>query len=159
MARTDDRGHARRIVERLSALLLGLLAGAMLAIAVALVPWWTALPPAELQAWFRGHAPRIGRLMFPLGAGAAVASLAGAVLGRRAASARRGWLWGAGAAAIAVVIVTALVNEPINEALWGDAALSAPQATAAIARWSCWHVVRVGFGLVGFWAALRALDP
>ena len=55
-----------------SAFLLGLLAGAMLLIALAVAPFWQSLPPAEFRAWFAANAFRIGRLMIPLGAAAAI---------------------------------------------------------------------------------------
>ncbi|HZP40813.1 MAG TPA: anthrone oxygenase family protein [Candidatus Binatia bacterium] len=158
MSGAEGRGGATRIAERLATFLLGLLAGAMLAIAVALVPYWTTLPPAELRAWFRMHAPRIGRLMFPLGGGAALATLVVAALARRAEPKRRGWLWLAGAAVLGVVVVTATVNEPINEALWGPGTLSEAETARLIAAWGPWHLVRVGCGVLGFYAALRALD-
>jgi hypothetical protein len=54
----------------LSALFLGLLAGAMLLIATALVPYWRSLEPAEFTAWFRKYSPLLGRVMLPLGASA-----------------------------------------------------------------------------------------
>src|SRR5207244_2241495 len=55
-----------------SAFLLGLLAGAMLLIALAVAPFWQSLPPAEFRAWFAANAFRVGRLMIPLGAAAAI---------------------------------------------------------------------------------------
>ena len=50
------------MLGQLAALLLGLLAGAMLFIGVVLVPFWHALPPAELRGWFARHAGRTGAL-------------------------------------------------------------------------------------------------
>src|SRR5437899_2477688 len=73
-----------RAVSIASAFLLGLLAGAMLLIALAVAPFWQSLPPAEFRAWFAANAFRIGRLMVPLGAAAALAAVAAALAGRRA---------------------------------------------------------------------------
>src|SRR5205823_1458446 len=76
--RLDERDHPShplqvlRVLARLAAFLLGLLAGAMLAIGVGLVPYWQGLPPAEFRAWFGAHAWRIGGLMRPLGGSAVV---------------------------------------------------------------------------------------
>src|SRR5437870_1934362 len=52
-----------RAASLASAFLLGLLAGSMLLIALAVAPFWQSLPPAEFRAWFAAHAFRIGRLM------------------------------------------------------------------------------------------------
>src|SRR5207245_10309694 len=65
-----------------SAFLLGLLAGAMLLISLAVAPFWQSLPPAEFRAWFAANAFRIGRLMIPLGAAAALAAVAAALAAR-----------------------------------------------------------------------------
>src|SRR5438093_8563443 len=100
------------VAPRVSALLLGLVTGAMLFIAVALVPFWRALPPAEFRAWFAANVFQIGALMFPLGVAAAIASATSFVLGRRLPS--RTWRLTAAAGAVAVVIVTLAVNEPAN---------------------------------------------
>jgi hypothetical protein len=54
---------------------IGLLAGAMLFIAVALMPFWQQLPPAEFRAWFAAHSGRIAELMFSLGIAAVLLSL------------------------------------------------------------------------------------
>src|SRR5215470_5942449 len=56
------------MLARLAAFLLGLLAGAMLLIAVGVAPFWQTLPPLAFRGWFALHAWRIGRLMRPLGA-------------------------------------------------------------------------------------------
>jgi len=122
------------MLAHLAACLLGLLAGAMLVIAIVLVPFWSALPPVELRAWFARHADRTGALMFPLG-GAALA---------------------AGAAA-GVVAVTLLVNEPANRRFAGPVYLSDADVVALLGRWRRWHWLRVALGLVAFGAALRAL--
>src|SRR6058998_1276304 len=121
-----------------SALLLGLLAGAMLLIALALAPFWQSLPPAEFRAWFAANAFRIGRLMIPLGAAAALAAVAAAC-------------------ALGVGIITLAVNEPANERFAAPGVLGDAETRALLARWVAWHWVRVGLGLGGFVAALRAL--
>ncbi len=144
-----------RIAATVSALFLGLLSGAMLLIAVALVPFWRALPPAAFRAWFEVNAARIGHLMIPLGGGAALASLLALVFGR--ASPRRTALVSAAAAAVGVGLVTLLVNEPANERFVTPGALDDAATRTLLARWASWHWLRVALGLAGFSAALRAL--
>ena len=136
----------------LAALLLGLLAGAMLVIAVVLVPFWSGLPPAELRTWFARHAGRTGALMFPLG-GAAMVAAAGTWLAIRGR-----WPALAAAAAAGVVAVTLLVNEPANRRFAAPAYyMSDADTVALLGRWRRWHWLRVALGLVAFVAALRAL--
>src|SRR5437899_1301894 len=144
-----------RAVSIASAFLLGLLAGAMLLIALAVAPFWQSLPPAEFRAWFAANAFRIGRLMVPLGAAAALAAVAAALAGRRAPA--RPSLLRAAACALGVGIITVAVNEPANERFAAPGALTDGETRALLARWVAWHWVRVGLGLAGFLAALRAL--
>src|SRR5881628_4079519 len=138
-----------------SAFLLGLLAGAMLLIALAVAPFWQSLPPAEFRAWFAANAFRIGRLMVPLGAAAALAAVAAALAGRGAPGSPS--LLRAAACAVGVGIVTLAVNEPANERFAAPGALTDAETRALLARWVAWHWVRVGLGVGGFVAALRAL--
>jgi len=144
-----------RAASLVSALLLGLLAGAMLLIALAVAPFWQSLPPAEFRAWFAANAFRIGRLMIPLGAGAALAALA-AALAARGLPRRRSHLRAA-VCALGVAIITLAVNEPANERFAASGALGDAETRALLTRWVAWHWVRVGLGLGGFVAALRAL--
>ena len=139
------------MLAHLAACLLGLLGGAMLVIAIVLVPFWSALPPVELRAWFGRHAGRTGALMFPLG-GAALAAAAAAWLVARAR-----WPALAAGAATGVVAVTLLVNEPANRRFAGPVYLSDADVVALLGRWRRWHWLRVTLGLVAFGAALRAL--
>ena len=139
------------MLAHLTALLLGLLAGAMLIIGVVLLPFWHALPPAELRGWFARHAGRTGALMFPLGGTALVAALAACVT-RRTSSAVV-----AAVAAAGVVAVTLLVNEPANQRFAGPVYLSDADTVALLGRWRRWHWLRVGLGLVAFAAALTAV--
>jgi len=145
--------HRVRAASIASAFLLGLLAGAMLLIALAVAPFWQSLPPAEFRTWFGAHAFRIGRLMIPLGAGAAFAVAALAARGLPT----RGSHLSAAACALGVALITLAVAEPANERFAAPDGLGDAETRALLARWVAWHWVRVGLGLGGFGAALRAL--
>src|SRR5215510_8102349 len=95
-----------------TALIIGLLAGAMLFIGVALVPFWQGLQPAEFRAWFALHSGRIGALMIPLGIAAVIASLAALIRDRTGPNPLSHLMAFAGA--LAVGIVTVAINEPAN---------------------------------------------
>jgi uncharacterized membrane protein len=143
------------IAARVAALFLGLLAGAMLLIAVVLVPFWAALPPAEFRRWFAANAPRIGSLMLPLGAVAAVAAVAAVFLEWQAPG--RGWLVVAAAGAVGVAAVTLAVNEPANQRFVAPDGLSDRDTAALLERWIRWHRVRVALGVAAFYASILAL--
>ncbi len=140
------------MLSYLSALVIGLLAGAMLFIALALVPFWQQLPPAEFRAWFAAHSWRIGELMFSLGIAAVLLSLSALI--RDGTNLSR---WIAFGAALAVAIVTIAINEPANVRFAAPTGLSDPETMALLVHWKLWHWIRVAFGLVAFSAALSAL--
>jgi hypothetical protein len=143
------------LAAHLSALVLGLLAGAMLLVAATLFPYWRSLPPADFRLWFAAHSGRIGAVMLPLGAAAVVIATGALVLARSTPA--RGWLAAAAAGAIGVAAVTLLVNEPANHLFAGAALLTDAETRALLARWGRWHVVRLVLGTGGFVAALRAV--
>jgi hypothetical protein len=144
-------------VARLGCLLLGLLAGAMLFIGDVLVPFWLEMSPEQFVAWFTGNAPRIRALMVPLGAIAALASVSAVMLGHRDPTPRRAWQGAAGISAVLVVALTVLLLEPMNERFVAAPPLTPEEVSAMLARWQRWHLLRAGFGLSGFYCALRAV--
>jgi len=139
------------VIVALAAFLLGLLSGAMVLIGVALVPFWQSMPPGEFRGWFARHSTRIGRLMIPLGASAAVVALVAAAIERTPPR----LLAAAGAGTVASI--TMLVNEPANHRFASHGNLDDAETTALLARWRRWHWVRIVAGLAGFWGALSAL--
>jgi len=138
-----------------TAFIIGLLAGAMLFIGVALVPFWQRLPPAEFRAWFALHSGRTGALMIPLGIAAVVASLAALIRDRSGPNLLAHSVAFAGA--LAVVIVTTAINEPANIRFAAPAGLSDAETVTLLARWKVWHWTRGTFGVIAFAASLAAL--
>ena len=55
------------IPTQMAAVLLGLLGGALLLIAMGLVPYWQSLDPTEFTELFRENSPIIAGIMMPLG--------------------------------------------------------------------------------------------
>jgi Domain of unknown function (DUF1772) len=141
----------------LACLVLGLLAGGMLVIGVSFVSFWKSLSPSEFQAWFASHSHLIGRLMIPLGAGSVAATVA-AVIGcwRGPATCRR-WLLIAALSAIGVMATYPIVFAGANES-FVRGGLSDSAVRSLLDRWATWHWIRTGLGIVGFYAALRALQ-
>ena len=149
-------GALVRPLELLSAVLVGLLAGGMVLIEVVLLPFWRSVPPAEFRRWFTANAPRIRTLMVPLGAGAAIASVASAVTDALLARRRGPASLTAAAATVGVVAVTVTVSEPANHRFTGGA-LTDPETTDLLGRWARWHHLRVGLGVVATVAAASAI--
>jgi hypothetical protein len=144
------------LLAHLAAAALGLLAGAMLLIALAVVPFWSALEPAAFALWFREYAPLLGRTMIPLGALAAVFALLAAAAARPVASPRFRWSAAAAALAVGVGALYPLYFGAANDAIAGGG-LAPAEIAAELARWRTWHWVRTTAGVLGFLAALRAL--
>jgi hypothetical protein len=137
---------------------LGLLAGAMLLIAAAIVPFWSSLEPSEFARWFRDHSPLLARIMLPLGAGATLLSLLTAALVRPRSSLAFRWWALVAALAVAVAAVYPLYFVAANAALAGGS-LSPDEVALELQRWRTWHWVRTVAGTLAFLAALRARLP
>jgi hypothetical protein len=138
----------------LTAVLVGLLAGAMVLIEVVLVPFRRGLRPAELRACFAAHSGRVRSLMVPLGAGAAATTSAVAhrVEGTDGGTASLA----AAGAMVAVVAITVVVNEPANRRFVAGN-ITGAETEALLACWARWHDRRVALGLSATVAAALAL--
>jgi len=145
------------VFAHLAAASLGLLAGAMLLIAVAIVPYLTSLEPLEFARWFREHSPLLGRIMLPLGVSATVLALAAAALVPLLSSPQLPWLAAAAALAVAVAAVYPLYFTRANASLAG-ASLGPSEVSGELRRWRTWHWARTVAGTLAFLAALRALS-
>ena len=139
----------------MTAVLIGLLAGAMLLIAVAVVPFWRSLPPDEFRRWFFAHSRRIGRMMIPLGGSTALLSIAALVA---SGSGARRWSFGAALAATAIGAITLLVNEPANERFAATNDLTDTETVALLQRWVTFHWIRVALGIAGLACAVEAVS-
>jgi hypothetical protein len=145
---------ARQLAQA-SALLLGLLSGAMLLIAVSIVPFWRGLAPAEFRTWFSANSASIGALMFPLGMSSAVASITAWMFA--VGKAARRWHLYAMLGTLGVVLVTLAINEPANRLFAEPGALNDEDTSALLTRWIVWHWIRLLLGMGAFYAAVCAL--
>jgi hypothetical protein len=133
------------------------MAGGMLVIGVSFVSFWRSLTPTDFQAWFASHSHLIGRLMLPLGVGSVGATVATLVACWSGPTTPRRWLLIAALSAVGVMVTYPIFFAGTNESLTrGD--LSDSAVRALLDRWATWHWIRTGLGLVGFLAALRALQ-
>jgi hypothetical protein len=154
---SHDRSVVASTLMMLTCLILGLLAGGMLVIGVSFVSFWKNLSPSDFQAWFASYSHLIGRLMIPLGAGSVAATVATLVACWSGPPTRRGWLIIAALSAIGVMASYPIFFAGTNESLVGGG-LSDSAVRSLLDRWTTWHWIRTGLGILGFFAALRALQ-
>lgn len=144
-----------RLSTQLSVFLFGLLAGALLFIAFAIIPFWEGLAPTEFRSWFAANPFRVGSLMLPLEGAAILAALTAWIANR--GSTQRSWLAIAALAALGVGLVGVVISDPANRLFPGAHALSDADTTTLLQHWVRWHWVRLGLAVCGFVAALRAV--
>jgi hypothetical protein len=154
---TPARSVVASTLMMLTCLVVGLLAGGMLVIGVAFVGFWKSLSPSDFQGWFASYSHLIGRLMIPLGAGSVVATVATLVACWSGPATRRRWLLIAALSAIGVMLTYPIFFAGTNES-FVRGGLSDSAVRSLLDRWATWHWIRTGFGIVGFFAALRALQ-
>jgi hypothetical protein len=129
----------------------------MLVIGVAFVSFWKSLSPSDFQAWFASHSHLIGRLMIPLGTGSVATTVATLVACWSGPATRRAWLLAAALSTIGVMVTYPIFFAGTNEA-FVRGGLSDSAARSLLDRWATWHWLRTALGIVGFIAALRALQ-
>jgi hypothetical protein len=152
-----DRSVVASILIMSTCLVLGLLAGGMVVIGVSFVSFWKSLSPSEFQAWFAAYSHLIGQLMIPLGAASVAVAVAAVVVCWRGPATCRRWALSASLAAIGVMATYPIFFAGANESfVRGDLPDSAVRSL--LDRWAAWHWIRTGLGIVGFFAALRALQ-
>ena len=141
----------------LACLVLGLLTGGMLVIGVAFVSFWKSLSPSDFQTWFASYSHLIGGLMLPLGAAGIVTTVAAVVACWSGPSTRRGDLLVAAVSAIGVMVTYPIFFAGTNES-FVRGGLADSTVRSLLDRWAIWHWIRAGLGMLGFIAALRALQ-
>jgi hypothetical protein len=157
MTDSGDRWGVASTLMMLTCLVLGLLAGGMLVIGVSFVSFWKSLSPSDFQAWFASYSHLIGRLMIPVGAGSIAASVATLVVCWSGPATRRRWLLIAALSAIVVMATYPIFFAGTNEA-FVRGGLSDSAVRSLLDRWATWHWIRTSLGILGFFAALRALQ-
>jgi MFS family permease len=157
MTDSRDRSVVAAALMMLACLVLGLLAGGMLVIGVAIISFWRSLSPSDFQAWFASYSHLIGRVMLPLGVGSIAATVATLVACWSGPTTRRRWLLIATIAAIGVMVTYPIFFVGTNES-FVRGGLSDSAVRTLLDRWATWHWIRTGLGIIGFVAALRALQ-
>jgi len=143
-------------VSVLGALLLGITAGAMLAEAAILVPYWRSLAPADFFDWYAANASLLVDFYSPLEIASAVVALvcAGLYSSQSRPGARLWWV-----AAVLSIFVIAMFFVYFKDANAGflDRAIAEESLPNALVTWGRWQWARVGVGCAAFAASVLAI--
>ena len=148
--------QARSLLAALSAVALGLSAGAMLTEATVLVGFWRAAPPEEFLAWFRRYEPTLVAYYGTVEVAALLAAFL--ALFAHAFPKRPGFAETATAAGLSIVVLALylLYFEDVNAAFVAGV-IPASEIAAELERWSRWQWLRTGVGVVAFAMSVLAL--
>jgi hypothetical protein len=144
------------LVSILGVLLLGVTAGAMLAEAAILVPYWRSLAPADFFDWYAANASLLVDFYSPLEIASTVVALVCAVL--YSAQSRPGArLWWVAAILSILVIATFFLYFKDANAGFSSRAIPEDSLPAALVAWGTWQWGRVGVGFAAFGASVLAI--
>jgi hypothetical protein len=135
---------------------IGLLVGALLTEGALLVPYWRSLPAEAFSALHQGFGPRLYGYFAPLTIISSVLTFTTAAVCMAWPDAGSGYTLGA-SVCMALVLVTYTLYFKHANARFAQGGLSPEELRAELARWAMWHWGRVGFGVVGFAAAILAV--
>jgi uncharacterized membrane protein len=137
------------LVTLLAVVGLGLTAGALLAEAMVLVPFWQSLDPAAFFDWYRANARLLFEFFAPLEIGAAVLIVVAAVVNGIQRGHGTGFLVVAALLAVAILVAFPLYFKEAN-ASFANASIPAGEVGAALRRWATWHAGRTVAALGAF---------
>ena len=141
----------------LTVLVLGLSAGALLAEAAILVPFWRAQQPEAFLVWYRENASRLLGFFGPLEVVSGVSVVAAAAttwLGDQSGK----WLFLASMALTLAVLATfPLYFQRVN-ARFAAGTIPSPQVDAELERWAVWHWGRTLLAILAFALAATAFS-
>ena len=146
-------GIAAPLLGLLSAVALGVSAGAMLAEGGVLVPWWRSLPPETFLSWYAANASRLFDFFAPLETTSAVlpAVAAAAYRYQRGSSGR--YFAGSAVLALAVLGLFPIYFQQVN-ASFEARTIALDRVAEELARWAWWHRLRTGIGIAAFGVAM-----
>jgi hypothetical protein len=140
----------------LTAVALGLSAGAMLAEGAVLVPWWRSLSPQAFLSWYAANASRLFDFFGPLEiAGALLAVISTATYRYQRGGSGR-YFAGAAVLALAVLGAFPIYFQPVN-ASFEARTIELDRVADELARWAWWHRMRTGIGIAAFAVAVAGV--
>lgn len=163
---SSSRERITRGLLWISVFAWGVLLGATLFDLRVLAGAWSASPPESLSLLPYGKRWPVdtGEFFIPSSAALLLASFGALIAGWKTGPRYRALLFVSAATIFAVLVFTVLVFWPMNAALWAVAresatALKEPEAVRALVRqWIIFDWLRVGIGVVGYVAAIKAIS-
>lgn len=138
--------QTKQVIRNGATTALGLFSGAMLLIAVAIMPYWKSLNGESYRASFQAIGPYFGSVMVPLMLVAIVLS-AIATFSRNDSISRTVVTF----CLVALIVPLYLVfSAPINAELLGNSPLSEPLIIQLRGQWFFWHWTRTLLGTGAF---------
>jgi hypothetical protein len=140
----------------LAVVALGLSAGALLAEAGVLVPFWRSENPESFLAWYKRHAGLLLRFFGPLEVASGLLVIAATILAWSGLLPGRALFTASTGLTVAVLASFPLYFKSANARF---AAGSVPNAKveAELKRWATWHWARTTLAIVAFLSAASAL--
>lgn len=140
----------------LGVLVLGVTAGAMLAEAAILVPYWKSLASGDFFEWYAANASLLVDFYSPIEIASVLLALLCAVL--YSAQSRPGArLWWVAAVLSILVIATFFLYFKDANAGFSNRSIADDDLSAALATWGTWQWGRVGIGCAAFAASVLAI--
>lgn len=140
----------------LAAGLLGVFAGALLAEAALLVPYWRELAPQDFYRLHPVYAPRLFRFFAPLTIAVPLIAVCSAVVALVLRAPGRRYGVAAAVLSLTVVATYFVYFKQANDA-FADRAVAEHALAGELARWAAWHRGRTGLACVAFALSLLAL--
>ena len=135
---------------------LGLAAGAMLAEACVLVPFWRAEKPASFLEWYSGNASRLLNFFGPLEGASGLLVVAAMVLAWLGLLPGRFLFSVSAGLTVAVLLSYPVYFKAVNES-FADGSIPLDHVPDALGRWAAWHWLRTSAGIAAFLLAIGAL--
>ena len=137
-------------------LLLGVTAGAMMAEAALLVPYWQSLQPSEFFDWYASNAGRLVAFYSPIEVASAVVALAVALAHTLQSQRGAGMWWVAAALSVGVIAMFFIYFKDANES-FANRTVADDAFAATLATWAQWQWARVALGCMAFLASILAI--
>ena len=143
------------VVGILAVASLGLSAGALLAEAGVLVPFWRAQAPEAFLAWYREHASRLLGFFGPLEAASGFLVIAAVAMTWLGGYAGKWFFLGAAVLTLAVLATFPLYFRRAN-ASFAEGTIPKDQLASELERWAAWHWGRTILAILAFLLAVLA---
>jgi hypothetical protein len=144
------------LLSIIGVLVLGVTAGAMLAEAAILVPYWRSLAPADFFDWYAANTSLLVDFYSPLEVASVLVALVCAVLYSAQSRPGAGLWWVATILSILVIATFFMYFKEAN-AGFSNRAIADDHLPAALASWGTWQWGRVGVGCAAFAASVFAI--